>query len=117
VGQDEEAVELDALTLASPAGVVALGQMAATSLQAFGTCTFILDEQGKVRIVNHFHVFVSAEAAYPPPGQEPVFVRPVLTNKKPQYVAVRPEDGSVWEVEFQTPVPEVEEDEIASSTK
>ena len=110
---EEEAVpeRVEDLTLAnisSVASVVYLGKVAAAQLLSFGTCTLIADERGDIRALNPHNVFVDAQTSHPPEGIEPTFVRPILTNRRPQYVA-RKEDGSLWEVEYQDVVDEGKE--------
>jgi hypothetical protein len=82
--------------------VVQLGRTAVSMLKSFGTSTFVVDEQGCVRLASPYQVYIDESIAHPPDGVEPVFVRPIITSRKPQYVAQRP-DGSLWEVEFPPP--------------
>lgn len=96
----EREEDLTLQNINSVAAVVHLGKVAGSQLLSFGTCTLIADEQGYIRVLNPHSVFVDSEAAHPPEGVEPVFVRPILTNRRPQFVA-RKEDGSLWEVEYQ----------------
>ncbi len=100
VEADEHNIELDLSRISEPAAVVLLGRLASTMLQMFGTCTFVVDEQRKVRTVNQLNVYIDQGEARPPTGVEPRFVRPIITNRKPQFVAIHPKDGSIWEVEF-----------------
>lgn len=102
----EETKDLTLGDLESLDAIVGLGQNAASLLKTFGTVTFYVDEQGKVRLANSLLVYLDASLAHPPDDVEPRFVRPIITAGKPQYVAKRP-DGSLWEVEF--PRPELDE--------
>lgn len=114
VSEDNRTPETKDLTLKeleTADAIVELGRNAVEMLKSFGTATFVLDEQMKVRIANPLHVYIDERVAHPPPGVEPKYVRPILTAGKPQYVAKKP-DGSLWEVEY--PVLETVEDESAS---
>lgn len=97
---EEEGEDLTLENIASADAVVYLGKIVVTQLLSFGTCTLIADEQGSIRTLNPYSVFVDGDAAHPPEGVEPVFVRPILTQRRPQYVA-RKEDGTLWEIEYQ----------------
>jgi hypothetical protein len=102
---EEEQVELVDLTidtLNDPQCIFGLGAQAATALRTVGSCTFVLAEDGSIHLLNHFDVFINAKSAIAPKGVEPRFLRPILTNKRPQFVAIR-EDGSIWEVEYPDP--------------
>lgn len=85
--------------LGTPDAVVWVGSNACEFLRAFGTVTFYIDEAGCVRVANPLNVYLTDELAHPPEGVEPTFVRPILSDRKPQYVARKP-DGSLWEVEY-----------------
>ena len=103
-----ETKDLTLRDLETTDALVELGRNAVEMLKSFGTSTFLLDEQGKVRVANPLHVYIDDRMAHPPEGVEPVFVRPILTDGKPQYVAKKP-DGSLWEVEYR--IPEAAEEE------
>lgn len=97
---EEKDLTLDNIDTAD--SIVQLGRTAASMLMSFGTATFVLDEQGGVRLASPYQVYINEEVAHPPEGVEPVYVRPIITNRKPQYVA-KMSDGSLWEVEFPNP--------------
>jgi hypothetical protein len=99
--KDTESFDIDINSLGRPEAIVGLGQTVAAGLLTFGTCTFAVNEQGKIVVLNPQAVFIDSQVAQPPPGTEMKFIRPVLSNRKPKYVALHPEHGGMWEVEFQ----------------
>lgn len=103
---EEERKDLTLEDLETLDSIVELGRLAVSLLKSFGTAAFLIDEQGQVRTANPYMVFFDGQMAHPPEGVEPEFVRPILTNSRPQFVAKKP-DGSLWEVEY--PRPELED--------
>lgn len=85
--------------LETPDAIVAIGTMASQSLKYFGSVTFMVDPNDDIRMVNHFNVYINSAAVYPP-DTEPRFLRPILVEPKPQYVALNPQDGTLWEVDY-----------------
>lgn len=79
-----------------------LGTMAAKGLEAFGQVNMVISGSGKVSIANPVHVYFDTSAWIDedidslPPFK---WVRPILGQGKPQYVAWR--DGELWEIEFE----------------
>lgn len=106
---EEEQVELTIGNLGSLEAVFELGRQAASMLQSFGSASFLIDEQHQIRLANPLMVYFDGSLAHPPDGVDPVFVRPVLTAGRPQFVAKKP-DGSLWEVEYPLPIEQEEED-------
>jgi hypothetical protein len=102
----EERKDLTLNELETLDSIVELGRQAASMLRSFGSVSFLIDESGNVRLANPLMVFFDHQLAHPPDGVEPVFVRPILTQARPQFVAKKP-DGSLWEVEY--PRPEIED--------
>lgn len=82
-----------------------LGLMAARSLETLGQVTFLMSQDDKVAIANPTHVYLDAKAVVTddPSGKSPPFrwVRPILGQGRPQYVAWK--NGELWEIEFEEP--------------
>lgn len=97
----EQKVDLTRHHLSNPRTQLWLGSLAATHLNAVGTVTLFLGEDGKVRVANPLHVYLDGPAMM---GDEDFgkrsfrWVRPVVGEAKPQYAAWK--DGTLWEVEF-----------------
>lgn len=95
---EDEVQDLTLPNLDTVDAIFELGRQTASMLKSFGSASFLVDEQGAVRLVNPLLVFFDHRASNVP-ETEPVFVRPILTNGRPQFVAKKP-DGSLWEVEY-----------------
>ena len=81
-----------------------LGLCAANQLEKLGIAVFTLSPDGKVAMPNPTHVYLDADAYMNEDIQSlPPFkwVRPILGQGKPQYVAWR--NGELWEIEFEEP--------------
>jgi hypothetical protein len=99
----EETKDLTVSDLESLDAFVGLGYSAAEMLKSFGSATFLVDEEGKIRLANPLNVYIDTSLAHPPDGVEARFVRPLITDGKPQYVAKKP-DGSLWQIEYSSPL-------------
>lgn len=113
---EEERQDLTLDRLETLDAIVEVGRTAVSMIKSFGSVCLLVDEQGHIRCANPLMVYFDHQLAHPPEGVEPVFVRPILTAAKPQYVAKKP-DGSLWEVEYPRPelgdlVPSEEEPEL-----
>ena len=81
-----------------------LGLMASRSLESFGQVTFMMGSDNKVAMANPVHVYLDANAIIEGDNQKlPPFqwIRPVLGQGKPQYVAWK--NGELWEIVFEEP--------------
>ncbi len=79
-----------------------LGLMAANLLKSTGIAAFAIDGLGNIVAVNPTRVFIDADAIMPPPGKNPIKVKPVIFDGRPQQVA-QDSDGVWWEVSFEDP--------------
>lgn len=82
-----------------------LGMMAARGLELFGQVTLMISGDDKVAMANPVHVYLDVGAFISDqelPTHPPFrWVRPVLGQGKPQYVAWK--EGVLWEIEFEEP--------------
>ena len=88
--------------LMSDEAIMFLGAMAARSLELFGQVTFLMSGSGSVSVANPVHVYLDTSAWVDDDRTDPPryhYVRPVLGQGKPQYVAWR--NGELWEIEFE----------------
>lgn len=88
--------------LMSDEAILFLGAMAAKSLELFGQVTFLMSGSGGVSVANPVHVYLDTSAwldddAHKLPRYR--YVRPVLGQGKPQFVAWK--NGELWEIEFE----------------
>lgn len=74
-------------------------QLAGLCLRGAGSVTFILDDDQNVRWANPVHVYLDENAVLEEtPGRAYRWLRPIVGEGKPQYVAWR--NGQLWEIEF-----------------
>lgn len=88
----------------TPDAIIRLGNIAAAMLLKMGAAAFYLDEAGSVQAANPVYVYFDHKAFGVPDGRVR-YVRPVMTDGRPQMVALR--DGEPWEIEV---LPEEEVD-------
>lgn len=87
--------------LMSDEAILYLGAVVAKSLELFGQVNLLLSGSGSVAIANPVHVYFSVDAYTDEDVHEAPpykWVRPVLGQGKPQFVAWR--NGELWEIEF-----------------
>lgn len=88
----------------SPEAQIWLGLLTADQLKAMGSVTLFVAEDGGIRAANPLHVYLDGPEVYEGlPSNRYRWLRPIVGEMKPQYVAWR--DGQLWEIEF---VPEQE---------
>ena len=101
-GEDEGQVQQDiAVTISNLDQAEVLGwlaALAALSLRKAGIVTFYVDETGAVQFANPTGVYLDLNKMRAP-NKPYRFVRPILTNQQPRFVAFK-EDGTLWEIEF-----------------
>jgi len=97
VTDEEESVDLTLDNLATEDGIVHLGVLCVQGLQQFGCVTLYADEGGGINLANPIGVFLNA-GAVKAPDRPPKFIRPILLNGRPQFVAMK--EGTLWEVEY-----------------
>jgi hypothetical protein len=88
--------------LMSDEAILFLGAMAAKSLELFGQVTFLMSGSGGVAVANPVHVYLDTSAWLDDDARalpKYRYVRPVLGQGKPQYVAWK--NGELWEIEFE----------------
>ena len=103
---EEQLSEISRADLKRQDAIYFLGLMAAKGLETLGQVTFMMSEDDKVAVANPTLVYLDAKAVVTDssPSQEvPPFrwVRPILGQGRPQYVAWR--NGELWEIEFEEP--------------
>lgn len=99
--KEEKKIDLQRSHLSNPRTQLWLGSLASTQLLVMGTVTFFLGEDGKVRVANPLHVYLDGKAMIDDESDEERpfrWVRPVIGEAKPQYVAWK--DNALWEIEF-----------------
>jgi hypothetical protein len=95
---DQQPNEVSIADLDKMEVVTWLGVLAAMSLQKAGVVTFFVDDAGTVQLANPLGVFLDIRRMQAP--TKPFrFVRPILMNNRPQYVAIK-NDGTLWEIEY-----------------
>lgn len=88
----------------TPDAIIRLGNIAAAMLLKMGAAAFYLAGDGSVQAANPAHVYFDNKAFGVPDG-DVRYVRPVVTDGRPQMVAMK--DGEPWEIEV---VPKEEAD-------
>jgi hypothetical protein len=100
-GKEDADIELLKSHLSNPGTHLWLGGLVCKQLQAMGTITlFLSEDDGKVRIANPLHVYLGSQAMIDEDSDDRPFrwLRPVVGEAKPQFVAWR--NGDLWEIEF-----------------
>lgn len=95
---EEKPKDVSIRNLDEPDVLAWLAALCSVHLKVAGSVTFFIDEDGYVQLANPLGVFLDIERMKAP--EKPYrFVRPIITDGRPQYIAVR-EDGTIWEIEF-----------------
>lgn len=81
-----------------------LATIAAAGLKQYGQVTFIMRPDGGVAFANPAHVHVHPQAIEDLGDKPYRFVRPILGDGRPNYVAWK--NGILWEIEFTDEQPE-----------
>lgn len=94
----QEGPEINRTNLDSLGAVATLGAWAAAFLKECGKAVFVLNPEGEVTWANPVLVDVPIDSVKDLSDRPYRFVRPILTDGRPQFVALR--DGRLWEIEF-----------------
>jgi len=99
--KEEKRIDVRKDHLSNPRTRLWLGALVSVQLQAVGTITLFLGEDGKVRVANPLHVYLGPQAMIDDESEDERpfrWVRPVIGEAKPQFAAWR--DDTLWEIEF-----------------